>query len=325
VRTLPLFRDIPPATLTTISAAVNLLMAPLQLVAMPFYAQLAEQWVVPASAHAAMAFAVPGVTDASMHSWGGSEREDAVAGTDWRSWSIVQVLRVVGLAGYVLQKCGAACVAWLATTVLIPPLGFFLAFIIGGSAHIKTKTNTPTRASQRSQMGAMRLLAVIAFPAALAWSPLPSKSPCWCPHASSWATCPSNSAAVAHTTSCLLTRQTFLPTLSRRSAPHHSDPPHSLLSTVPPQRTPLLSTISRHLTLRSPVLHSGMHINVQMKMQMHMQMRKQMYMQQGEMKRVVAATCMQPRRLIHGGLVPMTAAREGGGGGEGQGEGREEC
>jgi hypothetical protein len=109
VKPLPIFCRIPPAVLGTISGAVNLLLAPIQLLAIPFYAALADSW--------GMAGFVS-VLD-HLDSTSAPNRLDLQG-------------EINAYVGYFLRKCSAACLAWLATTIFILPLGFALTFVVGG-------------------------------------------------------------------------------------------------------------------------------------------------------------------------------------------------
>ena len=113
VKPLPIFCRIPPAVLGAISGAVNLLLAPIQLLAIPFYAALADSWGM---AGFVSVFDQLDFTASAPNSLDLQGEQ--------------QCLRAY--VGYFLRKCGAACLTWLATTIFILPLGFVLKFFVGG-------------------------------------------------------------------------------------------------------------------------------------------------------------------------------------------------
>ena len=105
VRRLPIFRRIPSAVLSTISAAINLMLAPVQLAAIPFFIRLADRLGISGR----LAFDAVAVT------------VDAASS----GWSKAQEMML-----FVMHNFSAACLAWLLTTVLVVILGFVLALVL---------------------------------------------------------------------------------------------------------------------------------------------------------------------------------------------------
>ena len=112
VRRLPLFRSIPPAVLSAVSAAVNLALTPIQLAAIPVFVRLSESWSLGERIDRIVA-SCPRV---GVQARGfGTENDDGMAAQAIRN------------AVVLLQTFGAASLAWMLTTILMLPLWLLLA------------------------------------------------------------------------------------------------------------------------------------------------------------------------------------------------------
>ena len=121
---LPCLRRIPRKVLTPISCAINLLLAPVQLLAIPLYAWIAE---------------VSGVT--RLVDW----VVDPVTGVAWDSEQSSEAASAGSRSSYVtclylLRSGGAGCLVWAFSTILFFPIGFLLTYVIGGSPFIITRS-----------------------------------------------------------------------------------------------------------------------------------------------------------------------------------------